>query len=501
MNSFFINKLKPSELKTIAYFTGIICIILGVFQLIPIIFALIYHDNIHYINSFLISSALSLTLGFIIHHFYKKEMITDLSLKGALIFVFSIWGVTALISSLPYYFSGILGPLDSLFQSMSGITTTGFSLITSPTIPYSIAFWEVFTQWYGGLGMILLIVAVIPSSTSLKRLYFAEGRTEQMTPNIRHTSIIFIKLYLFLSAIGVILYIIVGLPLFEAFCYSATAIATGGFSVFPESVNYFQDFPIQLVTIILMILGSTNFILIYRVLTRNFKSYYKDSETKTMWFVIILATALIAMSLLSNQIYGSDVILSIRHALFQVVSIMSSTGFSSTDINMWSPFCYQIMILLMICGGGICSTSSGIKLYNIYLLFKSFWWEGQSMFLPKNSVIVKRIYHDKKYIDITNNDIRSVLIYVMAYIMIFILGATIILIYTQNLELAYTISASSLGNTGLGPAYVGIAAPAAVKIVMIIEFWIGRTGMWPILLLIVYEINKVGEISEKINEK
>ena len=118
------------------------------------------------------------------------------------------------------------------------------------------------------------------------------------------------------------------------------------------------------------------------------------------------------------------------------------------------------------------------------------------MFLPKNSVIVKRIYHDKKYIDITNNDIRSVLIYVMVYIMIFILGATIILIYTHNIELAYTISASSLGNTGLGPAYVGITAPAVVKIVMIIEFWIGRTGMWPILLLIVYEINKLGEISE-----
>ena len=155
----------------------------------------------------------------------------------------------------------------------------------------------------------------------------------------------------------------------------------------------------------------------------------------------------------------------------------------------------------MICGGGICSTASGIKLYNVYLLFKSLWWEGQHIFQSKNTIIHKKIYHDRRIINITNKEIKSVFIYAILYIIIFIIGATIILIFTKDVQSAYVISASAIGNIGIGPESINITTPAVVKIVMIIEFWIGRIGVWPILLIIVYEINKINGTLEDKFEK
>lgn len=497
MNTFFINKLKPNELKTIAYFTGIICIILGIFLFLPAICAYIFNDELRFKYAFLVSAIITLTAGILIIHFYGKKNLTNLSLKGSLIFVFTIWGVTAIFSALPYYFSGSLNFLDSCFQAMSGITTTGFSLLEITRAPYSLAFWGAFTQWFGGLGIIIFILVIIPTSTNLKRLYFAEGRTEQMTPNIKHTAMIFIKLYLALTIISVSSYLFFGLSVFDSICYGITSIATGGLSIFPESVNYFNEVPLQAITTILMLLGSTNFILLYRVIKGNFKAYYKDSEVKTMFIIMTIATILISLSLYANHTYGSNIFTTIRQALFQVISIMSSTGFTSTNINIWPPFCYHIMIILMICGGGICSTASGIKLYNVYILFKTLRWEGQSIFLPKNSVIVKKVYHDGRYIDLTNDQIRPVLIYILVYIMIFLFSATIILAYSHDIQISYLIAASAIGNIGLGPDFVNITTPIPIKIIMIIEFWIGRTGVWPILLLIVYEINK---INGKLND-
>ena len=499
MNSFFINKLKASEIKAIAHFTGIICIILGLFLLLPVGCAIIYNDSIRYLYSFIASAIISLVPGLILYYSYKDYKKTQLSLKGDLIFVFGIWGVAALLAGLPYYFSGTLGVIDSFFQAMSGITTTGFSFIPASRTPYSLALWQALTQWLGGLGFIIFILVLVPTTGKLNQLYTAEGRTEQMTPNIRHTSIIFIKLYLLISAIGVALYIMVGLDLFDSFCYMMAAIATGGFSIYPDSVGGFSSLPVQIVTIIQMLLGSTNFILIYRLIKGNFKAFYKDSETKTMFALIATATILITLSHLSSHTYGSDVFITLRHALFQVISVMSSTGFTSTDINMWSPFCYHILIIVMFCGGGICSTAGGIKLYNIYLLLKSVWWEGQTIFLPKNSVNVKKVQHDGRNIELSYTEIRPIIMYIIAYLLIFVVSATIILVFCNDIQVAYALSASAIGNIGVGPEYINVGAPAVVKLVMILEFWIGRIGVWPILLVVVYEINKLNSVISKRN--
>lgn len=489
MNSFTINKLKQNELRTIGHFTGYICVIIGLFMFVPIISALIFNDSPHYLHSFITSSIISIVAGLILFSVFKRKDITQLSLKGSLIFVLSIWGITALICGLPYYISGDLGAIDAYFEGMSGITTTGFSMLAGTRYPYSIAIWEALTQWFGGLGIIVLLLVVIPSSSSLKRLYFSEGKTEQMTPNLKHTTMIYIKLYLILTTIGICLYLLAGLEPFDALCYCFCGIATGGFSIYPNSVMYFNSPLIEAVTIIVMLMGSTNFIILYRIVKRDFNNVHKDAEIKAMATIIIFATLFISLSLYVNGNYNYDVITIFRHALFQVVSVLSSTGFTSTSINFWSPFCYHILILLMFIGGSVCSTSGGIKIYNVVILLKSIWWEVEEMLLPKNAIIVKKVYHDNKYRDISNSVIKSTLIYVVSYIFIFIISALIILIFCNDFQASYTLAAASLGNTGIDPGYLSIHSPIIVKLVMIIDFWVGRIGIWPLLLMIVYFIN------------
>lgn len=497
MNSFSINKIKENELKTIGHFTGYICILIGLFMIIPIICAIIYNDHPRYLNSFTMSSIISITIGFLLWVGFSKKNITHLSLKGSLIFVLSIWGTTALFAGLPYFISGELNILDSFFEGMSGITTTGFSLLNYGNYPHSIAIWQSLTQWFGGLGIIVLLLVVVPSSVSLKRLYFAEGRTEQMTPNIKHTTMIFIKLYLMLTSIGIMLYLLAGLDLFDAICYCFCGIATGGFSIHPLDVSFFQRPIIQFITIFIMILGGLNFVVQYRVIKGEWRNLYKDVEIKAFVFLVVTASILVGLSLYFQGFYNHNLLTIARHSLFQVVSVITSTGFSSTSIDYWPPFCYYILILLMFSGSSICSTSGGIKLYNIVILFKAIWWEVKGMILPKNTVIIKKVFHDNKYRDVSNTTIKTILIYVIAYILIFIASFMIIILFCNDFQTAFTLTAASLGNTGLAPTYLSVTTPITVKIVMIIDFWAGRIGVWPLLLSIVYVTNMIqGKIEE-----
>lgn len=490
MNTYKLNKLKPDEFKTIGHYTGYVCLVMSILMIAPIICGIIYKDNGRLINAFIISAIITFISGIILITLFRRKEITNLSLKGSLIFVLGIWAVIAIYSGLPYLISGQLGPFDSFFEAMSGITTTGFSLIPQHTHPYSIAMWKALTQWFGGLGIIVLLLVIVPSSVSLKRLFFAEGRTEQMTPNVRHTTMIFLKLYVLLTVMGICLYLILGLDLYESICFTFTAFATGGYSIYAEESHIFDSLAIQIVTMFLMILGSTNFVIHYRILKGNTKNLFKDVELRAMLVIVSLATALIMISLYTQGYYNQDILQIFRHSIFQVISVMSSTGFVSQDIGAWPQFSFFLLILLTFVGGSICSTSGGIKLYNIVILFKSIWWEVEEMMLPKNAIKPKRINHDKKERDISNKTIRTILIFVVSYILIYLISTFVILFYCNDFVTASTVAALSIGNTGIEVDYISASMPFMVKVVLIIDFWVGRISVWPLFLGVLYIINR-----------
>jgi trk system potassium uptake protein TrkH len=470
-------------------------------MVVPIICGFIYHDPERFVNSFIYSAIITFISGILLITFFRRKQLTNLSLKGALIFVLSIWGIIAIYSGLPYLLSGELGIFDSFFEAMSGITTTGFSLIPVEVHPYSVAMWKSLTQWFGGLGIIVLLLVIVPSSVSLKRLFFAEGRTEQMTPNVKHTTMIFLKLYLSITTLGILLYLLLGLDLYEAVCFTFTSFATGGYSIYASDAHIFNSLPIQIVTMFLMILGSTNFVIHYRILKGNTKNLFKDIELRAMFIIIVIATLLVIISLYSHGYYNQDILIIFRHSLFQVISVMSSTGFVSQDIAAWPQFSFFLLILLTFVGGSICSTSGGIKLYNIVILFKSIIWEVEEMMLPKNTIKPKKINHDKKVREISNKAIKTILIFVVSYILIFILSTFVILFYCNDFSLAATVAALSIGNTGISVDYISASMPFMVKLILIIDFWVGRISVWPLFLGVLYLINRAESKINNLNNK
>ncbi len=493
MNLMDIQRIKMGELTTIVHYIGFVIICIGLFMVIPIIISIIYNDCANYLHSFISSTVISLIIGIILYYLFNSRKLTNLSLKGSLIFVLSIWIFSALFCSLPLILSGDLSFIDAYFEAMSGITSTGFTMYSNVPSAYSIRIWRSLLQWFGGLGMIFLLLVLLPSSVSLKRLYFAEGKTEQMTPNIKHTSVIFIKLYAILTIIAISMYVLVGLDFFTATCYSFSGLGTGGFSSDPTYLNNFSNPFVELVTIIVMIMGGTNFILHYHIMKGQIKNIHKDIEVRYMFLFIVIATILITISLFQNNFYNQNIIVTSNHALFQVISVLTSTGFQTTDINAWPALSYHVLIMLMFIGGSVCSTASGIKIYNIAIMIKSAWWEIQSIFLPKNMIFKRRVFHDNKIINLTDDSIKQILTFIIAYILLFVISTIIVLMFSNNFQIAYSIVAGSIGNTGLGPSYINPSIPLVVKIVLIFDFLAGRIGIWPALLPLVYLVNKIND--------
>lgn len=493
MNSMDIQKIKMDEIKTIGHYTGFVIICIALFMIIPIVVSIIYHDSINYLNSFIYSTIISLATGIILYFSFNSKNLSNLSLKGSLIFVLSVWILSALFCALPMLFSRDLSFIDAYFEGMSGITSTGFTMYSAAPVAYSIRIWRSLLQWFGGLGIIFLLLVLIPSSVNLKRLYFAEGKTEQMTPNIRHTSVIFIKVYAILTIIAISLYVLVGLDVFYAICYSFSGLGTGGFSADPNNLNYFSNPLIQIVTMIVMIMGATNFILHYHIMKGKWRNIHKNLEIRYMLYFIVFATIIVMIGLLQHNFYNQDILVTFRHALFQVISILTSTGFQTTDINNWPALSYHVLILLMFIGGSVCSTASGIKIYNIAIMIKIVWWEIQSIFLPKHIIIKRKVYHDNKLIILNDDAIKQVLTSFIVYLLLFVVSTMIVLMFCNDFQIAYSIVAGSIGNTGLGPSYINPSIPFAVKIVLIFDFLVGRIGIWPALLPLVYLINNIND--------
>lgn len=490
MDMFDVNKIKKEEYGTVMYFIAVVIMILGLFMVIPMITAVIYNDSPKYLSSFLLSAIICIIMGILFYVKSERKSISNLSLKGSMLFVMTIWLFTAFFSSLPFLISGDLSLIDSYFEAMSGITSTGFTMYEMDMLPFSIAIWRSLLQWFGGLGIIFLLLVIVPSSVSLKRLYFAEGKTEQMTPNIKHTSMNFIKVYTVLTTIAISLYLIAGLSVFDAVCYSFTALGTGGFSVNPTNLNNFANPIIQSITILLMIMGGTNFLIHYKLMKGDWSNLSKDFELRAMFLIIFAATAIIALNLYLSGFYNHSLIDILRHSLFQVISVVTSTGFSSTDINLWTPLANQVLIILMFIGGCVCSTAGGIKIYNVALAIKSLWWSLQRMFSPKKIIFTRKIFHNKYNQEITPESIQTVYTYIFMYILLFLISLGIVLFYCNNFQTAYSVVAASIGNTGLSLSYISQNIPVVVKIVLIIDFWAGRIGIWPILLPIAYMVNK-----------
>jgi len=488
-----IHGLSGREAKTILHFTGNTLMLLAVAILIPIIVAIIYNEQ-RYIAPFLYSAVISAVIGFSLAKLFKAEM--KMTLKSAMIFSTIIWLIVCALGALPYYFSGELSYLDAYFEAMSGFTTTGFSMYANlDAVSYTINFWRGFTQWIGGLGIIVIVLSILSSfGDNIMGMYAAEGRDERIFPSIRHTVRVMLYIYLLYTVISIVLFIMAGMPIFDSVFYAFSALSTGGFAMHNESIAFYNNIWIEIAAMIIMVIGATNFALHYTVLKGNWKEYFKDIETKVAYPLLILGTIIVAVFLYNTSYYGHDFILSLRYSLFQVVSALTTTGLQTASgdqiTHQWAGLGIFVLTIIMIIGAGSCSTGGGIKWLRFGMMMKAMWWEVRSFLLPSKAKISTKIHHvndmkiDEKILKITG-------LFVFSYLIIYIISVIIVLFYYPNISQVLFEVASALSNVGLSSGLMTSTSPAVVKIVFIINFWIGRLEIWPVLLFITIAINYI----------
>lgn len=521
------------KIRVVLDILGLILVLLGSLMLIPGIVAAIYKEPAG-VMAFGLSSFITISAGLIIRRIGEKGEVTN---KEAFVIVALAWLLATIFGSLPFIFLG-LDETDSLFETMSGFTTTGATILTesdshgywiinstaadnslahnliltlfkSPEVLLSgigkistsdsgfnnyvestffgLLFWRAFTQLLGGMSIILLFIAILPHlGVAGRQLYYVDTSREALTPRVRSTAKIFWGIYLGFVALQTILLWAAGMSLYDSLCTSFTTISTAGFSPLSAGIVAYDSVLIEAILIIFMIVGATNFILHYQFIYKNdFLCYFKDPEFRLYLFLQATATALIV---LWGGVDGG-VLHRIRLAGFHVVSVGTTTGFTNTfDYAHWSSAANMVIIMLMLIGGCAGATAGGIKVLRVLLIKKYARRELMKMLHPKAVIPIKL-----SDISVSEGVLISVLFFTIMYLIIFFACSLLLTITesgNQNFDLLSAISAVATCMASVGPG-LGVVAldfsqvTPVGKMIAIFCMYIGRMEILPVMLLFI----------------
>lgn len=449
----------------------------------PLSMILFYPEDIKYAGDFLIPASLIFILGLVICLLTKEEKnekVEPSSLKSGSITVLFIWIFSFVAGALPFVRSGQLTFVQALFEAVSGWTTTGLSVMDVSVTPQIFLFHRGFMQFCGGLGFILMMVMFIQGKEAMS-LYNAEGHPDKLAPNLGKTARTIFLMYVSFLGVGTILYIVLGMNPFDSLIHTMCALSTGGFSNEVDSIGAYKSVAIEAVTIILMLIGTTNFAVLLLMAKGKIKQILKVSEIRFMFAVIGVAVPMIAASLFFTLYMNLGE--SVRVALFNVVSALSTTGFSTMSYTEWPVFSIGIMILLMLIGGGIGSTAGGLKMTRVYLMLRALK-ENIKRRIATQRYVGKPYYYraqGKTYID--ENVERDTTGFVVCYLLIFITGS-LLLTLTAGCSLSDAMFefASSLGTVGLSIGLTGPSTNSATLIVEMVGMLMGRLEIFIVII-------------------
>ena len=470
----------------LAYAFDIILRSFALMLLIPVAVSLIYRDTTA-ILPFVTASAFAFLLSLVCKLIHKRadiENLNDIKKNECMFIVVFSWIIACVIAAIPYVFFDI-PVIDALFESMSGITTTGAGINTNMDYPKAVFFWRSFTQWLGGMGIIVLFVAILPQfAVAGRQMFFAEspGPTEEkFTPRIRSTASSLWKIYTLLTVIEIVLLKIAGMPLFDSICNSFSTLSAGGFSPNGESIMGYNSMYITWIVLVFIFLSGANFSIQYKALTKfNPMILFKNEEFRWYLFIFLGISALVCSSLIINDNYKSFE--AITHSMYQVISIMTSTGSVSSDYAQWHYTTKVLLFIAMFTGGCASSASGGVKIARWVLIWK----------IMKNEV--KRILHPNAVLNVKMDNViiqREILaqtvMFVSFYITLIAISIIIISILEQNTVIGISGSIAAIGN--IGPAFGNVIGPMGgyetlhpiSKIIIIFDMLIGRLELIPIL--------------------
>ena len=483
----------------------------GVFMATSLIWAFLDRGSEHgeqVIQAFVLSIALCGVVGSLL--LWRSHKVQgDMYRKEAVAVVGTSWIVLGLLGALPFIFSGVLKCQytnwlnicsAAIFESVSGFTTTGASIFVEPeNLPRAILFWRSLTHWLGGMGIIVLFVAVLGGTgTAGKYLVTSEvtgPQPEAVRPRIRQTALLLWKIYLFFSAVEFIALWAQGMSAFESLCHTFGTLATGGFSTKNVSIGHYQSFGIELTIIVFMILAGINFNLYASVLQGRWRSVIRNHELRVFLILIVVVTLMITMDLTFNRAISYSITEALRSAGFQVVSIITTTGYGTDDFNSWPTLSRWLLIVLMFIGGSAGSTAGGIKIVRFMIFIQVALHEVERTFRPH---VVRPLRISGQTID---EDLRRNVSAYVGHVLLIFFGATIVLLLLHNeslaaesarldLESAFSAVVATLNNIGPGLNMVGAMenyaffnAPA--KLFLSLLMILGRLEVMVILCLFI----------------
>ena len=485
--------------RLISYIIGLLLLFNSAAILLTSFVSFLLKDG--FFNNIVYASLLCLIIGSIIM-FFSKNPTKVINRRDGYLIVICGWLTMVFSGTLPYVFTDTINNIpDLIFETMSGYTTTGSTIISDvESLPESIIFWRSMTHWLGGMGIIVLAIAILPLlGIGGMQLFSAEApgsgiSGDKIHPRISNTAKRLWFIYIGLTLAETLLLNFAGMSLFDAINHSMSNIATGGFSTKNDSLSHWNSIPlIQYIIVFFMILAGTNFLLIYLSIIGKFKKLIYNTEF--IWFIVLISFFVIITTIILNtnidlnstnfdhpQIYGK-LEASFRHALFQVVAVMTTTGFVTGDFAGWSPFLTMLFFGLMFFGASSGSTSGGIKISRHLILIKNGFLEFKRSLHP-NAILPLRYNHSV----VKKEVVVNILAFFMLYLILFIIGAAVL--STQGLDFISSIggSAASIGNVGpalgsIGPAFNYEQITGFAKIWCSFLMLVGRLELFTILII------------------
>lgn len=476
------------RLNYLSYAIGLVMLYAGLVLLVPVSVALYYHDYFS-VASFLSAGVLSAVIGYYIKKFTPQniENLNDIKKSEALFIVAMSWIIFCLIAALPFLWYGF-SPIDAMFEATSGFTTTGATILTHFDYPKAMFFWRAFTQWIGGMGIIVLFIAVLPQfAVAGRQMFFAEapGPTEdKLSPRIRNTASALWVVYLGLTILAALLLHFAGMPKFDAVCNAMSTLSAGGFSPNAQSIMGYHSNLINWIIIAFMFFAGASFILQLRVITqKNPFLLFKSEEFRSYTYTILTLSSIIALILFFNHNY--NIFDAITHSLYQVISISTSTGSSSVDYQQWGFSAKIILFIAMFTGSCAGSAGGGIKMTRWLLVFKSMKAEIFRVLHPN---AVTNIKIDNTIIQ--PEIVRQVVVFVFFYFFLFGISAILMAIFEQNAVVGLTGAITSLGDIGpglgdvIGPMGNYSSLHCETKLIYILNMLIGRLELIPFLVFL-----------------
>lgn len=467
--------------RFIAYIMGWILNIQGVFLLVPSLVALYYKEESGF--AFLIAAGISLALGALAT--VKKPKNKSFYAKDGFVSVALGWVVLSISGALPFIISReIPSVFDALFETISGYTTTGATILTDvEALSKSLLFWRSFTHWIGGMGILVFVLCILPlaggNNMYLMRAESPGPSVGKLVPRVRSTAVILYGIYTALTALECVLLLIGGMGFFDAVCTSFATAGTGGFGIRNSSIADYNVF-LQNVIAVFMVIFGVNFSIYFLILVRKPKQILKSEELRTYLGIVLASTVLIGFNVRDSF---SSIWEALQQAFFQVSSIITTTGFATTDFNLWPTFSKCILVMIMFIGACAGSTGGGIKVSRIVIAYKNIK-NGIENFVHPKSVRIIRMEGKK----VSNEVVRSVNTYIVLYFAVFVASVLLISLENFSFETSFTSVAATLNNIGPGLDGVGPMENFAKfnpfsKCVFMFDMLAGRLELIPMVIL------------------